>query len=153
MSSACHCRSRTPLGRDGYMRTLLYTRTLRKLDLSKHCYESNISSDCTQWLNLSKLRQFQLLGPPSHDCSWRIQTSSCQRAISYQRYKYNNDLSEGLSVINDTINLNKGLPVINDTTDLSEGLPVINDTNAKMTCVVDDLCGYPFNQRLMTCGH
>ena len=54
------------------------------------------------------------------------------------------------------------MPVINDTTNLSEGLPVINDTSAKMTCVVvlsinalmtcavDDLCGCPFNQRLMT---
>ena len=30
---------------------------------------------------------------------------------------------------------------------------VINDTSAKMTCVVDDLCGCPFNQRLMTYGH
>ena len=59
--------------------------------------------------------------------------------ISYQRYEYNDNLSEGLSVIN-------------DTTNLSEGLPVINDTSAKMTCVVDDLCGCPFNQRLMTCG-
>ena len=47
--------------------------------------------------------------------------------------------------------------------DLSEGLPGINDTSAKMTCVIDDLCGCPlnqclddlygcpFNQRLMTC--
>ena len=34
---------------------------------------------------------------------------------SYQQYEYNDDLSKGL--------------------------PVINDTSAKMTCVVDDLCG------------
>ena len=40
-----------------------------------------------------------------------------------QTDKYNDDLSEGLSVINDTTNLNKGLPVI-------------KDTSAKMTCMV-----------------
>ena len=56
--------------------------------------------------------------------------------ISYQQYEYNDYLSEGLPVINDTTDLSERLPVINDTTDLSEGLPVINDTSAKMTCVV-----------------
>ena len=37
--------------------------------------------------------------------------------------------------------VNDAKSVINDMTNLSEGLPVINDTSAKMTCVVDDLCG------------
>ena len=53
--------------------------------------------------------------------------------------------------INNTTDLSERLLVINDTTNLSEGLLVINDTSAKMTCVVDDLCGCPFNQRLVTC--
>ena len=65
-----------------------------------------------------------------------------------QTDKYNHNLSEELLIINDTTNLNEGLPVINDTTNLSEGLPVVNDTSAKMTCVVDDLCGCPLNQCL-----
>ena len=77
-----------------------------------------------------------------------------QVVISYQRYEYNNDLSEGLPVINNTTNLSEGLLVINDMTDLSEwlsvinntinlseGLPVINNTSAKMTCVIAGLCG------------
>ena len=51
------------------------------------------------------------------------------------------DLSEGLPVINNTTDLSEGLVVINNTTDLSEGLPVINNISAKMTCVIDDLCG------------
>ena len=79
--------------------------------------------------------------------------------------KYNYNLSEGLPIINDTADLSEGLPVINDTTNLSERLPVINNTSAKMicvvifsinalmTCVVNDLCGFLFNQHLMTCGH
>ena len=74
-------------------------------------------------------------------------------------------MSEGLPVINNTNNLSEELPVINDMTNLSEGLPIINNTstkmtcvvvptiNALMTCVVDDLRGCPFNQRLMTCGY
>ena len=49
--------------------------------------------------------------------------------------------ARGQVVVNDTTNLSERLPVINDTTNLSERLPVINDTSAKMTCVVDDLCG------------
>ena len=53
-----------------------------------------------------------------------------------QMDKYNDDLSEGLSIINDTTNLSEGLSVINNMTNLSEELPVINDTNVKMTCVV-----------------
>ena len=163
-SFACHCRSRTLLGRGRYTRTLLCIRTLQKLDPSKFYNESTISSDYTRWLNLSKLRHLQLLGPPSHNCLWRVQTGGyqlstiwptwvkgcqlstirltwvkdCQlltirvqwrsewRVISYQQYKYNDDLSEKLSVIN-------------DTTNLSEGLPVINDMSVKMTCVVYDL--------------
>ena len=71
-------------------------------------------SDCTRWLNLSKLRQRQLLGSPSHDCSWRVQTGGCRlstirvqwrlewRVISYQWYEYNDNMSEGLLVIDDT---------------------------------------------------
>ena len=56
--------------------------------------------------------------------------------------------SERLPVINNMTNLNEGLPVINDMTNLSKGLLVINDTSAKMTCVVDNLCGCPLNQCL-----
>ena len=80
-------------------------------------------------------------------------TTACgayERAvISYQRYEYNDYLSEGLLVINDTTNLSErlsvinnmtnlseGLPVTNNMTNLSEGLPVINDTSTKMTCVI-----------------
>ena len=55
------------------------------------------------------------------------------RVLVAQTDKYNDDLSEGL-------------PVINNTTNLGKGLPVINNTSAKMTCVVDDLCGCPLNQ-------
>ena len=60
--------------------------------------------------------------------------------ISYQRYEYNDDLSEGLSVINNTTNLSEGLPVVNDTTSLSERLPVINDTInlSKWLLVIND---------------
>ena len=68
----------------------------------------------------------------------------------YKIYELDDNLSEGLPVINNTIDLSEGLLIINDTTDLSEGLPVINDISAKMTCVVDDLCDYLLNQRLMT---
>ena len=56
------------------------------------------------------------------------------------------NLSERLPVINNTTNLSEELPVINDMTELSEGLPVINNTSAKITCMVDDLCGCPLNQ-------
>ena len=72
--------------------------------------------------------------------------------ISYWQYKYNDDLSErlsvinnmtdlseGLPVINDTINLNKELLVINNTTSLSKRLQDTNDTSAKLTFVVDFL--------------
>ena len=80
------------------------------------------------------------------------------RLLVAQTDEYNDDLSEGLSVINNTTDLSEWLPVINDTTNLSEGLPVINDTNTKMTCVVvfsitalmtcvvNELYGCPLNQ-------
>ena len=75
------------------------------------------------------------------------------RLLVAQTDEYNDDLSEGLSVINNTTDLSEGLPIINDTIDLSKGLPVINNTKKKMTyvvvllvnvlmiCVVYDLCG------------
>ena len=53
--------------------------------------------------------------------------------ISYQRYKYNDDLSERLPVINDTTDLSEELPVINNTTNLSEGLSIINNTSTMTT--------------------
>ena len=70
------------------------------------CYESTTSSDCTQWLNLSKLQQRQLLCPSSYGCSGRVGSSGCQwckisyqrydqpewRVASYQRYECKNDL-------------------------------------------------------------
>ena len=56
----------------------------------------------------------------------RVQWRPEWRVISYQQYEYIDNLSEGLSVIN-------------DMTNLSEELPVINDASAKMTCVVYDL--------------
>ena len=60
----------------------------------------------------------------------------CQRcARSYWQYKYNDNLSEGLLVVNDTI-------------DLSEGSLVINNTSAKMTAVAYDLLWLVW---LMTC--
>ena len=58
----------------------------------------------------------------------------------YEMYKYNNNLSEGLPVINNTTDLSEGLPVINNMINLSEELPVINNTRAKMTYMVADLC-------------
>ena len=60
-------------------------------------------------------------------------------------------VNDAQSVINDITDLRKKLPVINDMTDLSKGLLVINDTIAKITCVIDNLCGCFFNQHLMTC--
>ena len=56
-----------------------------------------------------------------------------QVVINYQRYEYNDDLSEGLSVINDMTDLSEGFPVINNITNLSRGLPVINDTSTITT--------------------
>ena len=79
------------------------------------CYESITSSDCTWWFILSKLRQRQFLRPSSYGCLGHAWTSDCQwYAASYWRYKYNDNLSEGL--------------------------PIINDTSAKITCVVDYIC-------------
>ena len=56
--------------------------------------------------------------------------------ISYQQYKYNDNLSEKLSVINNTTDLSERLLVINNTTNLSKGLPVINNTSVKITFVI-----------------
>ena len=61
---------------------------------------------------------------------WRLEW----RIISYQQYRYNDNLSEWL-------------PVINNTTNMSEGLPVINDTSAIIICVINDLCDCLFNQQ------
>ena len=141
----------------------------------------------------SKLRLF--VAHATSSCQWYDQPE--WKVASYRRYEYNDDLSEGLPVINNTTSLNEGLLVIDDTSimitsvkgcqlstirqrrpkwtvasywqyeyydNLSEGLSVINDTNAKMTCMVvltinalmtcmvDNLCGCLFNQCLITCG-
>ena len=68
-----------------------------------------------------------------------------------QTNEYNDDLSEGLSVINNTTNLSERLLVINNTS-AKKTRVVVFSINALMTCVDDELCGYSFNQRLMTCG-
>ena len=118
-----------------------------------------------QWLKSSKLWQRQFLRPPSYGCSW------CARASGCRQYKYNDDLSEGLPVINDTTSLSEGLLVIDDTStitiwvkdcqlsmirqkrpewgvasyrrykyydNLSKGLSVINDTSTKITYEVNN---------------
>ena len=84
-------------------------------DLSKGLPIINNISTMMTWVKGCQLSTIQVQWRPE----WRV--------ASYRRYKYNDDLSEGLSVINDTTNLSEGLPVINNTTDLSERLPVIND--------------------------
>ena len=60
--------------------------------------------------------------------------------ISYQRYEYNDDLSERLPVINNTTNLSEGLPIINDTSAKITCMVVLS-INALMTYVAYDLCG------------
>ena len=61
------------------------------------------------------LWQSQLFRPPSYGGLGHARTNDCQQCeASYQQYEYNDDLSKGL--------------------------PVINNTRGKMTGVVDDLC-------------
>ena len=126
----CHCWSRTTRKGQMYKNATKYKNVtkprppmlqlpivwLSQARLFQPCYESINSSDYTRWLNLSKLRQRQLLRPSSYGCSGHAWTSDCQQcASSYQWYKYNDDLSEGLLVI--------------------------NDMSAKKTFVIDDLYG------------
>ena len=61
------------------------------------------------------------------------------RVASYWRYEYNDNLSEGLPVITNTSA--KMICVI------------VLSINVLMTFVVDNLCDYLFNQRLMICSH
>ena len=115
-------------------------------------------------LRLHTMAQFiqAMIAPTPHP--------SKPRLLVAQTDKYNDNLSEGLSVINNTTKTTgvKGCQLLtiwvqwrsewkvisyqryNDD-NLSEGLPVINDTSAKMIFVVNNLCGCPFNQRLITC--
>ena len=62
------------------------------------------------------------------------------RLFVAQTDKYNHNLSNGYQQYN-ADDLSEGLLVINNTTNLSERLLVINNTSAKMTGVVNDLCG------------
>ena len=63
------------------------------------------------------------------------------------------DLSRRLPVINNTTDMSEGLPVINNTINLGKKLSVIKNTSAKMTYVVNALCGYSLSQYFeILCG-
>ena len=96
-------------------------------------------STMTTWVKgyqLSIIRQRQL--------KWKV--------VRHQWYKFNDDLSEGSSVINDTTDLSERLPVINNTSAKMIYIVVLS-INALMTYIVNNLCGCLFHQRLMTCSH
>ena len=63
-------------------------------------YDRINSFNCTQWLNLSKLRHVSTTSSALQDTTAR---GAYGRVVAnYRRYEYYNDLSEGLPVINDT---------------------------------------------------
>ena len=183
----CHCRSRTTPGKGGCTRCTRCTRCTKTLqDIQERCYlqEQDVARVWVRPLlsrllvvRASQARPLQAL-LWEHHLLWLhtmaqlIQAmtaptpcSSKPRLLVAQTEKYNDDLSEGLSVINNTTKTTwvKGCQLSTiwvqwrpewkvisyqwyDDDNLSEGLPIINDTNAKMTCVVDNLCACPFNQ-------
>ena len=82
----CHCWSRITRKRQVYKNATKYKNStnawtpMSQLSIVwpsqarpfQACYKSTTSSDYTRWLNLSKLRQHQLLHPSSYGCLWRI---------------------------------------------------------------------------------
>ena len=80
-------------------------------------YDRVNSSDCTRWLNLSKLCHVSTTSSALQDTTAR---GVYKRMVaSYRRYEYYDDLSDGLSVINNTTDLSEGLPVINNTSTIT----------------------------------
>ena len=135
-----------------------YQRYKYNDNLSERLPVINDTSIMTTWVKDYQLSTIQPTWVKDYQLSTiQVQWQPEWKIASYQQYKYNDDLSEKLPVINDMTDLSKSLPVINNTTNLKEGLLIINDTSAKIICVVilsinalitymvDNLCACHFN--------
>ena len=124
MFFAYHCRSRTPLGRGGYTRTLWDIRDIwgvqSKWYLEQHFF-LNKPIATSPLIDITLLSAY----PSSTLLSFAMWASPPPPSKPQLFVTY---IDGWLLVINNTTNLSEGLPVINDKTDLSERLLVINDT-------------------------
>ena len=139
MMSKCHCWSRTLLGRGGSSRTLLCTRTLQ--DVQEHCYAQ---------------KRYEMY----ENATIYLRTLLC--CYVRERFEFNNDLSEGSSVINNTRTMTiwvKGRR-LSTTRTVSSTLQATSAHGAHRRVIIfntwwllaiwhdNDLCGKPLNQRL-----
>ena len=122
MFFACHYRSKTPLERGGYTRTL---QGIQEHYYVQERYKS-LTSDVTTPNSLTQpnltLPSFTMkapLPPTTHNGSIYLSYNSANSSAFQATVAWG---THGKAIVNDA-------------------QPVINNTNAKITGVVDDLCG------------